>query len=127
MPLPFKSLYNWATKKIADVSTGHSRSPKWRHVEKTFLLTHRVCAACNTSLKLQVHHKMPFHLDATLELNPDNLISLCMDVNECHLHIGHGGNWKSYNPNVVADAEAVLTKAKSMEQVIVEAKSNRVN
>lgn len=27
--------------------------------------------------------------------------------NDCHLLIGHGGNFKAYNPNAVADTEFV--------------------
>jgi 5-methylcytosine-specific restriction endonuclease McrA len=47
---------------------------------------------------VQVHHKKPFHLHPELELDPANLVTLCMtSSNECHLRIGHSGDFKAYN------------------------------
>jgi hypothetical protein len=80
------------------------RSPEWRHVRDKFLKENPTCAACGSSKKLQVHHKMPFHVNPHLELDPKNLITLCMDENECHLQIGHGDSWQCYNPCVEQDA-----------------------
>jgi hypothetical protein len=58
-------------------------------------------------VKLDVHHIRPFHLHPDLELEPSNLITLCEadkgGVN-CHLFIGHLGNFKSFNVDVKADA-----------------------
>jgi hypothetical protein len=51
---------------------------------------------------------MPFHLRPELELDPNNLIVLCMDVNECHLEIGHGGSLRCYNPKVIVRAHRFL-------------------
>jgi len=40
-----------------------------------------------------------------LELELDNLITLCETKGKkCHLNIGHLGNWKQENPNVINDA-----------------------
>ena len=75
------------------VGHGKERSPKWPHVEKLHLKLEPVCAACGSSKKLNVHHKKPFHLFPELELDLNNLITLCMDK-ECHVKIGHGGNFK---------------------------------
>lgn len=85
------------------------RSPKWPAFRKAFLKD-KVCAACGGSKKLEAHHRMPFHLDQSLELDETNLIALCegnKDVN-CHLVIGHGFNFKGYNPHVADDAQRVL-------------------
>jgi 5-methylcytosine-specific restriction protein A len=86
------------------------RSPKWGAVRKDWLAIHKHCAACGSSEKLQVHHKKPFHLYPELELDYENLITLCEDPkgSECHLQIGHLGNWKSFNPNVETDAREIL-------------------
>lgn len=86
------------------------RSPKWESVRKEWLANHKHCAACGSSEKLQVHHKKPFHLHPELELNAENLITLCEDPKglECHLKIGHLGNWKSFNPSVENDAREML-------------------
>lgn len=88
------------------------RSPKWHGVRDAFLKDHASCAACGGTVKLQVHHKQPFHLHPDLELEPTNLITLCETVTKCHLKIGHLGNWKSFNPNVVDDAANTLKKHK---------------
>lgn len=81
-----------------------ARSPRWRLVRDKFLKVHVVCEACGSADKLQVHHVKPYHLHPELELEPTNLIALCMGPNECHLAIGHGGNFECFNPNVLADA-----------------------
>ena len=80
-----------------------TRSPEWPKVEKEHLESQPFCAACGGKDRLQVHHQQPFRSDPALELDPHNLITLCMSTLECHLRIGHGGSFKQYNPNVVAD------------------------
>lgn len=90
-------------------SLGHARSPHWPAVEKAHLAREPFCRYCGGTLLLQVHHMMPFHLDPEKELDPSNLITLCEDYKdgvECHLHIGHLGNWKTYNPSVAGTANA---------------------
>ncbi len=86
---------------------GTLRSGKWPTVRKNHLLAHPVCEVCGGSEKLEVHHIRPFHLDPCFELSPGNLVTLC-EANKggvnCHLLFGHLGNFKSFNPNVVADA-----------------------
>lgn len=99
---------------------GHKRSDKWPAVERAHLEKEGWCRNCGGTISLQVHHVMPFHLDPTKELDPSNLITLCEDVKdsvECHLHIGHLGSWKNFNPAVrsIADspkAGAVATHLK---------------
>lgn len=62
---------------------------------------------CGGEEKLEVHHIRPFHLHPDLELDPDNLITLCEaghDGSNCHLLFGHLGNFKSFNVDVRADA-----------------------
>jgi len=96
---------------IKDVFQGKPlalRSSHWHSVRETFIKTHNTCAACGNTTKLQVHHKQPFHLHPDLELDPSNLITLCESTTKCHLEIGHLGNWKSFNPDVVEDAAKSL-------------------
>jgi hypothetical protein len=81
------------------------RSPAWDDVRDKHLKDHPECVACRTNKKLQVHHIRPFHLHPELELDPKNLITLCMEGdNDCHLKIGHGGSFKYYNPDVEEDS-----------------------
>jgi hypothetical protein len=83
------------------------RSDKWPEVRKAHLLLFPTCAVCGTKKLLQVHHKKPFHLEPELELDPNNLITLCEDTgHNCHLVFGHLDSFESYNPDVVADAAA---------------------
>lgn len=97
------------------------RSPKWAAVRDAYIAAHPTCAACGSKAKrgcpLQAHHIIPFSVDAdgdadgdgvSNELDPDNLITLCIDGvghSDCHLLIGHGGNFRCHNPNVVRDAK----------------------
>jgi hypothetical protein len=65
---------------------------------------------------------MPFHSDPSLELNPDNFITLCMNKLECHEKIGHGGNFKLYNPHVKEDAAILKGHLELFDKVAAEDK-----
>jgi hypothetical protein len=110
-----------------DTAVGHGmeRSPKWPGVEKLHLKFHPVCEACGSSKNLNVHHKKPFHLFPESELDMNNLITLCMDK-ECHIKIGHGDNFKDYNPDVEVDAQKVRADISLFESVAEEAKKKRL-
>jgi hypothetical protein len=87
---------------------GAKRSSKWRKVRAEFLRrSSGRCAVCGLKTKLEVHHMVPFHIAPDLELNMDNLIALCENKKwgiNCHLLIGHLGNYSEVNPNVKADS-----------------------
>lgn len=90
---------------------GKERSPQWPHVEKAHLLREPTCVACGGRQALQVHHIKPFHLHPQLELDPDNLITLCeLKGRDHHLLIGHLDEWESYNVNVREDAKRYRNK-----------------
>ena len=109
----------------AHVGHGMERSPKWPHVQKLHLKLEPSCASCGTTKKLNVHHKKPFHLFPELELDLHNLITLCMEK-ECHIKIGHGDNFKDYNPDVAEDAAKVLNNQSLFEEVVADAKNKRL-
>ena len=89
------------------------RSPLWPKVEHTFRTSHPNCAGCGGVDKLNVHHMQPFHLKPELELDPKNLITLCMGLGkDCHILIGHGDDFKAYNPAV----ELMAAKLKAAYQ-----------
>jgi len=79
---------------------GVVRSPKWNAVRKKFLAAHPTCAVCGGKTKVEVHHIIPFSIDPSKELDEKNLISLCEGRQHltCHLIIGHGGDYRDYNP-----------------------------
>lgn len=93
---------------------GAKRSPEWPKVRKAWLKEHPECAACGGKKKVEVHHRLPFHLHPEKELDPTNFISLCEAKKECnhHLHFGHLGDYKLENPRVTEMVkEYVETKA----------------
>lgn len=77
------------------------RSKDWPNIRDQYLKEHTTCAACGTAKNVQAHH---IDTDPNKELDPNNLITLCMSDEQCHYRIGHNCNWKTNNPNVVADA-----------------------
>ena len=100
-------------KNIKDViqgkaSFGHKRSSKWPTVRKNHLKNNPTCAVCGGDKVLEVHHLISFAQNPELELDPDNLITLCESKSKgglnCHLVFGHLTNYKKINPNVVEDA-----------------------
>lgn len=90
------------SKPMDDKRSGH-----WQKVRAEHLAKHPACEVCgHDGEKVNVHHIRPFHLHPDLELDPKNLITLCEDEGfvNCHLFIGHLGNFKGWNPAVIADA-----------------------
>ena len=55
------------------------------------------CRWCGSSSSLHVHHILPISVAPERADDADNLLPLCAD---CHLHVGHGGNWRDYIENV---------------------------
>lgn len=82
---------------------GLKRSPLWPETQRAFLASHKQCAACPSTVDIQIHHIFPFHLchlvyRGDLELDERNFIPLCEEsVNDHHLLLGHLGDFESYN------------------------------
>ncbi len=95
---------------------GDRRSSKWPEVRADHLNEFPTCAVCGGTKKLEVHHIKPFHLYHHLELDPHNLITLCESKRNglnCHLAIGHLGDFKSWNASVRIDATRLKNKIES--------------
>jgi len=93
------------------------RSSKWRKVRKYHIQSNPVCAICGNTKTLEVHHIVPFHIDPKLELNPENLITLCDHKNRsCHRLIGHMSNWKNVNPFIVEDVQYLNNRIKLVNE-----------
>jgi 5-methylcytosine-specific restriction enzyme A len=97
------------------------RSPRWAGVRRKHLRANPRCAACTSTRILQVHHIVPFSDRPELELEPTNLITLCMSKNECHLRIGHGDSYRCFNPSVIAHCAAAMLDIKKLKSIWVEA------
>ena len=84
---------------------GTPRSSQWGAVRDEFL-EGKHCASCGGTKQLRAHHRVPFHVDPSRELDVTNLIPLCeagkFGLN-CHLLLGHLGNWRRVNVDVDSD------------------------
>lgn len=111
-------LEKWKNRDNAKLF-GAVRSPQWSRVRAEHLKKYPACAVCGETKKnIEVHHKFPYHLDPSKELDPNNLITLCESKNNgivCHRAIGHLGDYKSFNPEVEMDAQKWYTKIKNRE------------
>ncbi|MAE50088.1 hypothetical protein CMI48_05070 [Candidatus Pacearchaeota archaeon] len=101
------SLVGILTDRIAGKAPkGARRSSKWRKVRKAFLKENPRCSVCGSTKKIEVHHVVPFYLIPDLELRSDNLATLCENKKygiNCHLLVGHLGNYRRINANVEHD------------------------
>ena len=87
---------------------GEKRDPAWKDVRRQFLLEHPRCASCGSKRKVQAHHIIPFQYAPDLELEFDNLLTLCTGGRfrglNCHFIVGHLGDFRRVNEMVEADA-----------------------
>jgi hypothetical protein len=88
--------------------------PGFDQAEAALLREHGHCAACGYSRALQIHLVRPLNLTGPARaLEMANVLVLCMGPNECHLRIGHGGRYSTWNPRVREDAmDALLHPSK---------------
>lgn len=95
---------------------GAKRSKNWRKVRQKHLKKEPKCQVCGLSKKLEVHHIIPFHVAPHLELEPRNLVTLCENKKygiNCHLLIGHLGNYQKLNTDFHTDAVVWNAKLKT--------------
>lgn len=114
-----RSRVNKARSKIHEHFKSRHRSSRWDDVRDNYLLVHAQCEACGGIKSLQVHHIVPFHVDPNKELDPDNLVTLCMGDYDCHLTVGHGGSFRHYNPDVREDVKRFLLLSKEERAKLV--------
>jgi 5-methylcytosine-specific restriction protein A len=94
-------------------SSGPRRSPLWPSVRKAHLLQHPRCEVCGCTDNLEVHHVKPFQYFPELELVSSNLRTACeTPARNCHLNVGHSGDFKGYNPHFDEDAALMLKRRK---------------
>ncbi len=89
-----------------DLAGSRPRSPKWKTVRNNFVKENSCCAICGKTENLNVHHKIPFSYNPSLELDENNLVVLCENDNlNCHFVFGHLMDWRNYNPDIDKDIE----------------------
>lgn len=90
------------------------RDARWNSVRKEHIRTHSFCIACGNTSNLEAHHIKPFSQNPELELDPNNLVTLCTcsvrGKMNCHLMMGHNGSMQEHNPNVVHDSIQMLKR-----------------
>lgn len=79
-----------------------SRSGAWARIRNQHVEAHPRCEACGSKVELNVHHLQPFHVHPELELDPDNLITLCR---KHHFWLGHHGDWSEVNLNCLQEVK----------------------
>lgn len=94
-------------KNIFSTNDFGKRSYQWKKVRDEFISNNPVCAACGTNKTLEVHHIKPYHLNPELELDKNNLITLCRDH---HYTFGHFCDWRSWNIDVKTDTTVYNSK-----------------
>ena len=115
----------WRDKKEGKILPEHVRSPHWRDVRKNHLTYYSECACCGGTDNLEVHHIVPFSIAPTLELDPENLLTLCSSKKygvHCHLLIGHCGWYRDWNPFSVLEAKLWnirLTKRDQLDDALL--------
>ena len=92
---------NWLISIFGNRTFGRARSSFWNEVRDEFVKENPKCAVCG-SVKIAVHHKLPFFLYPELELKKSNLISLCdWRGNNCHWIVGHCKmSWICYDERI---------------------------
>lgn len=82
------------------------RSSGWRTVRRNHLKAYPNCIVCGSTMNVVPHHVVPFHVDPLMELDPENLVTLCESPSfNCHLFFGHLKRWDRHNPDILKDAE----------------------
>lgn len=85
------ALFATATYAVAE------RSSQWRKVRAAHLVVEPTCVFCGTRRDLEVHHVVPFAVDASKELDRKNLVTVC---GRDHLAFCHLGSYRAWNPDV---------------------------
>jgi 5-methylcytosine-specific restriction endonuclease McrA len=83
---------------------------KWLDLQRKHRRNNPNCAICGTNQNIEIHHILPFKENPELELDENNLISLCGKYNNCHLIHGHLGNYNNYNRNLLQLIENLKKK-----------------
>ena len=87
-----------------------TRSSGWTALRNKHVADNPACAACGSLKSPECHHIRDFSTHPELELDPDNLITLC--GKRCHFFVGHLLDWRSINPDVVEISAWILEKIK---------------
>jgi hypothetical protein len=92
-------------RSTPDRMFGRPRSRHWPEVRFAHLHDNPACVICGETKFVDVHHILPVHSSPELELDFENLVTLCNEnAKNHHFEIGHGGNWRLCNEMIIEDA-----------------------
>lgn len=80
-------------------SLGVRNTKEYRLAMKEYIKEHPNCEFCGRNKKVDVHHKKPVSFAPELAADKNNMITLCRKP-QCHLVVGHLGNYKNYNKHI---------------------------
>jgi hypothetical protein len=80
----------------------------------------RSCMVCGGTKTVQAHHLFPRHIWPQLMYREEFWVPLDRDnpVLDCHCLIGHGGDFKGYNPFCVAMAELLRPVLRANKNIL---------
>jgi hypothetical protein len=90
------------------------RSGKWPAFLKRFLKLNPLCAGCGRKAETG-HHVVPFHVDPARELDPDNVVAVCIPD---HFVLCHAGSWSLVVPNCREVLAAHLPVVKAAQTAV---------
>lgn len=101
------NLFSRPPKLIPEKVDKRKRASIWPYFLKVLINKRgNKCECCGRTANLEGHHKIPFHIDPSLELTESNVIVLCMGPLSCHYIVGHCGvGWDVWNSNVDEDVK----------------------
>ena len=88
-----------------DIIYAKPRHPDWVKVRGAYLKKHPYCIVCGIRKFLQVHHIKSFWEHPELELDENNMATMCMAPGRFHhFGVGHLYNFNRVNPEVLKDS-----------------------
>lgn len=108
-------ILNEKEKTLGVARSGHWSTFKKEH-EK---LVPKVCAGCGKSnVNIELHHIKPFREHPEDECKHNNVVWLCEDDSDaCHFYLGHGKDFRGWNPYVIEDAALFLSRVESSKKL----------
>ena len=86
----------WMRPRV--IMASRQRAADWRRIRAEHMEKEPACAACGRTHDLIVHHIIPVNVSPALELDLQNLITLC--ASPCHIVFGHFMSYRCYNKDV---------------------------
>ena len=92
----------------ATLRLGPRDTAAYKRAMAAYLAVHPVCQFCGKpGGKVEVHHVIPVSVDPTKAADVTNMVTLHRKP-DCHMVVGHLGNFRDYNSNVARVCEVMV-------------------